>query len=337
MPSRWSRAPVWPTLRFSPAPPKACIARANSTRRWRRTIARAQARRAGQDGKAFDLGYAAAAIEQERKHYAAAADRFRRVAIASPKLPKAAETHLLAAYDLGQEARTAEAGVLDRYVSLLEEHLATWPQAATADRAHLWVARVRERQQDFRRAIEQYSAVRPGTESSAEAIDGLARSYLALLADLRASGKATSTSAAAAVAALEAASEIPKDDVKWTAAQSSAVLAAARILLDYTENGFAKAEQLLSRARRGDRRAGRLEVVGRGATRLRHRRARAQRRRTAAGRIARERRTAGTRKSYRKHRAIVPVGPARIEGASRRARIASSGADERTKAKSIGG
>ena len=156
--------------------------------------------------------------------------------------------HLLAAYDLGQEARTAEAGVLDRYVSLLEEHLATWPQAATADRAHLWVARVRERQQDFRRAIEQYSAVRPGTESSAEAIDGLARSYLALLADLRASGKATSTSAAAAVAALEAASEIPKDDVKWTAAQSSTVLAAARILLDYTENGFAKAEQLLSRA-----------------------------------------------------------------------------------------
>ena len=47
-----------------------------------------KAHAAGQDAKAFELGYAAAAIEQERKNYAAAAKRYRQVAMAAPHNPR---------------------------------------------------------------------------------------------------------------------------------------------------------------------------------------------------------------------------------------------------------
>ncbi len=104
-----------------------------------------EAHAAGQDGKAFELGYAAAAIEQERKNYEAAAERYRQVALAAPAQSKAADAHLMAIYDLGQAARGGAAEPLAKYVKLLEEHLKTWPKADTTDRAHLWLARGRAR------------------------------------------------------------------------------------------------------------------------------------------------------------------------------------------------
>jgi hypothetical protein len=207
-----------------------------------------QARGSSQEAKAFELGYAAAAIEHQRQHYAAAADRFRQVALATPAQPKAAEAHLLAIYDLGKEARKTPS-VIERYVEMLAEHLATWPKATTADRAHLWLARVHERDRAWQRALDDYQAVRPGSESAAEAAAGLARSYQALLAEQQSAGKSTSATALAAVAALEATSGIKKSAPPgWNAEQQQAVLAAAKILLEYTDNGFAKAEQLLSLA-----------------------------------------------------------------------------------------
>ena len=94
-----------------------------------------EAHAAGQDAKAFELGYAAAAIEQERKNYAAAAERYRQAAIASPGNPQAAAAHLMAIYDQGQLARGGAAEPLAHYTKLLEEHLETWPKDETTDRA----------------------------------------------------------------------------------------------------------------------------------------------------------------------------------------------------------
>jgi len=207
-----------------------------------------EARNSGQDGQAFDLAYAAAAIEQERKHFAAAADRLRQAALATPTLAKAAEAHLLAVYDLGQQARNAPAE-MERYVAALEEHLKTWPTAKSADRAHLWLARVFEHDRHWPHAIEQYAAVRAESEAAPEAPAGLARCYQAQLSALRAAGKPTSATATAAVAAIEALSGITKlEPRQWNEDQRRDALAVATMLLEYTDDGFAKAERLLQPA-----------------------------------------------------------------------------------------
>jgi len=205
------------------------------------------ARSAGQDAQAFALGYSAAAIEQERKNYADAAERFRQVAMASPKLPKAADAHLLAIFDLGQVARAGNDDALSRYVKLLDEHLATWPQLATASRAHLWRARVYEQDREWKAANEHFAAVAANSPEAGEAVAGLARTYQELLTAQRAAGQATSAPALNAVTTLEATSgikDVPAE--KWTAAQRATVLAMATILLEFTNDGYAKAERLLS-------------------------------------------------------------------------------------------
>ncbi|HEY4312774.1 MAG TPA: hypothetical protein VGN12_25210 [Pirellulales bacterium] len=208
-----------------------------------------EAHAAGQDGKAFELGYAAAAIEQERKNYAAAADRYRQVAMAAPSQSKAADAHLMAIYDLGQLARTGADEPLAKYRKLLEEHLQTWPEAETSDRAHLWLARVCEHDHDWKRAIAEYEAVSPDTEQSTEAAAGLARAYREQLAKLRADDEPTADTANAAVAALQAASGVKETaPADWDADQLAVVLVIANIWLEYTEDGAAKAERALRAA-----------------------------------------------------------------------------------------
>ena len=205
------------------------------------------ARSAGQDAQAFELGYAAAAIEQERKQFAAAADRFRQVALASPKLPQAAEAHLLAIYDLGQVARDGDDTALQRSVKLLDEHLATWPQSTSASRAHLWRARVYEHERNWKAANEQFAAVAASSTDANEAVAGLARTYQEWLIELRAARQPTTEPALTAVAKLESAARIkdtPPD--RWTPEQQEALLMMAKLLLEFTTNGYDKAEQLLN-------------------------------------------------------------------------------------------
>ncbi len=208
-----------------------------------------QAHKAGQEAKAFELGSAAAAIEHERKNFQSAADRFRQVAIAAPRQPKASEAHLLAVYDAGQAARAAPQEGTKRYQELLEEHLKTWPSAASAARANLWLARIYERDQDWQRAIDKYRAASSGADVRAAAVEGLAKCYQGLLTDLRAQNKPTASIAAAAAAALKSAAGIENDNSQaWSSDQLAAVLSIATIVLNYADNGPAAAEELLTRA-----------------------------------------------------------------------------------------
>ncbi len=140
-----------------------------------------------------------------------------------------------------------------KYVKLLEEHLKTWPKADTTDRAHLWLARVLEYDRDWKRAIAEYTAVRPVAEQSADAAAGLARAYRESLLELRrrgqGAGKPTSAAATAAVAALEASSGIKRTPPQsYSAEQLATVLAMANILLEYTDGGAGQSERLISAA-----------------------------------------------------------------------------------------
>jgi len=209
-----------------------------------------EARKAAQLAQAFDWQYTAAAIEQEQKHFAVAADRFREAAIAQPKLAKAADAHLLAIYNWGQHAQTDKAPTaIARYTELLEEHLAKWPDALSADRARVWLGRVRDREGHWPAAAEQYAAVRPTSEAAGEALEGLARAQQAALAQLRSADKPTEQAAAAAIAQIErlagaqGVADAPTND-----AQRQALLAAAQILLEYTTGGAAQAEKLVQAA-----------------------------------------------------------------------------------------
>ncbi|MES1213020.1 MAG: hypothetical protein ABUL64_00400, partial [Singulisphaera sp.] len=203
----------------------------------------------GQDAKAFELGYAAAAIEQERKNYAAAAERYRQVAIALPTEPKAADAHLMAIYDLGQVARAGAAEPLEKYTKLLEEHLQTWPKAPTTDRAHLWLARICEQERNWKRAIDEYSAIRPESEQSGEAALGLARVYRESLSELRAARKPTSARALAAVTQLENAAGLKRTPPRaWSTDQLATVLVIANLLLEFGDASADKVEQILTAA-----------------------------------------------------------------------------------------
>jgi len=212
--------------------------------------AAAAARKAAQLPKAFDWEFTAAAIEQEQKHFSSAADRFRQAAIAQPSLDKSAEAHLLAIFNQGQHAgQQNDAQAIARYTELLEEHLDKWPNAKSADRAHLLLARVREREKHWSQAADQYAAVRPATESAAEAMEGLARAHDAAIAELRDSGKPTEQAAKAAIAQIEHLAGFDANAAAPTSdAQRAALLAAARLLLDYTTGGAAQAERLVSAA-----------------------------------------------------------------------------------------
>lgn len=102
--------------------------------------AREQAEQAEPSQQAFDAGFAAAAIEHEQKHYAESGRRFRALALEFPDNSRAADAHLLAAYDMAQWADAAAAD----FRVILEEQIVRWPQAASTKRALRWLEKLDE-------------------------------------------------------------------------------------------------------------------------------------------------------------------------------------------------
>ena len=124
--------------------------------------AAAMAQDQGNQDRAFALGSAAAAIEHQRDRHAQARDRYRRLALSMTQQPKAPDAHLLAIHHAGQIALEAGAGTdaaLDQYMSLLEEHLQTWPDGPTADETRWGLGSARQYQGDREGAISVYRAI----------------------------------------------------------------------------------------------------------------------------------------------------------------------------------
>ncbi len=208
-----------------------------------------QAESKGQSDQAFDIRYTAAAIENQRKHFQAAADRFARLALDQPEHAKAAEAHLAAIYNAA-EAAQSDKQPLDEYGRLLDEHLAHWPKSPTVGQVALWLGKLREHDQKWQQAATAYRAVPRDQANYAEAVEDAARSYDRLFAAQRVAGKADEQQAREAAQWLEQVISGPtgKAPEPWTALERLAALSAARIWMTDIPGGAVPAENLLQAA-----------------------------------------------------------------------------------------
>ncbi|MCA9186607.1 MAG: hypothetical protein R3E01_08415 [Pirellulaceae bacterium] len=128
-----------------------------------------------QDGTAskdaFPLAFQAAAMEHERNHFAEALGRFRTLALQQKTHPRAAEAHRMAVLDAANVLREESSNDnLRQYTSLLEEHLANWPQVESADTVRWWQARLLQNRGQYLAAAESYLGIRPSHPNYVQAV-----------------------------------------------------------------------------------------------------------------------------------------------------------------------
>jgi len=213
---------------------------------------------------AFKAGFAAAALERERKQYHAALERFRQVALQRRDHPQAGQSHLAAVFTAAQAAQAAEGHrqqqAMAAYETLLEEHIKTWPQAASASEARFWLGRLLQARGDLQRAAALYQEIDPAHERFPAAVDAVEDCYDRLLAGLRQRGETARFNAQLAGAIAYFQHVVFGDDNawprQWTPPLRSAALAAARLRLQHRGDGFAAAERLLRAALEGGEEAG---------------------------------------------------------------------------------
>ena len=207
------------------------------------------ARKAGDGESAFELFYKAALVDQQLARHDAARDRLRSVALANSSSPRAAEAHLLAAWNAAQVAQDDSLAV-DAYVSILSEHVATWPESPTSDTARLWLGRLFEHQQKWFQAAEAYGAISSEAQSFDEAVAASARATERWLAERKAQGEALEEEASRAAQhfddlLFDRRGQLPE---QFGPAARNAALASARLRLLYTRDGHATAAALLEAA-----------------------------------------------------------------------------------------
>lgn len=215
--------------------------------------ARALAAAAGDRGRAFELGYTAAAIEHRRNRHPEAIARFRRIALDAPKHAQASQAHLWAIYHAAQAAKTPSQGSLDDYAALLKEHLKTWPRGPNADAVWRRTARLYEHQGRFDDAVDAYRRISRGDPDYLTAVEGAARCYRAWFDRRGAAGGSVeelAVDAADAAGWFESLALGGQDNGpgSWDATRQFAALAAARMRLYYTPTGFRQAQTVLSAA-----------------------------------------------------------------------------------------
>lgn len=214
------------------------------------------ARQAGDADGAFDHAYTAAAIEQELHHHQQAALRFRELAIAAPDHARAAEAHLLAIYNTAQAAKDESkqsdepTSSSEQYLTLLKEHLATWPRSPTANQARMWQGRLAERDEQWADAVAAYRAVTADARQATEAVTAAGRVYRRWLSELAANQRSTQEVAKDAAQYFEGLISSDHDRLpeRWSETQRWAATSAASIWLEHTDDGFARAERVLSAA-----------------------------------------------------------------------------------------
>jgi tetratricopeptide (TPR) repeat protein len=231
----------------------------------------------GQADQAFQLRYKAALVDQNRQRYGSAAVRLQTLARDLRTQPKAAEAHLLAAWNAAQAARQDEAA-LERYAEILSEHLTLWTSSTTCDSVHLWLGRLHERQHQWAAAAEAYHKVGRESEHAGEALPAAVRCWEEHLTRLRAEGapgvplagarrgtNEQSGDGDANQEVLESAAQTIADALAgrveplladaarpWTAQDRLAAKSAARFLVQYNRHGGAQAESLLRAASTGN-------------------------------------------------------------------------------------
>ena len=214
--------------------------------------AQREAARRGDGRRAFQLGYVAASIEHQRGRHEAAAERFARLAREYDDHPQAAQTHRLAIYHLGQLLRDqADSQTLDRYLLLLEEHLARWPGAPGSDEIRLRLARLLEHRGQYARAEKLYRQVSSESEQFARAVQRLVELYEHWFNNQPHDRRARQHVAEAVdwldriVTGPASRHGVPDT---WTDGQRAALLALARLRVEWLHEGLRRTEQLLNAA-----------------------------------------------------------------------------------------
>jgi tetratricopeptide (TPR) repeat protein len=204
------------------------------------------------DAAAFELGYKAALVEQQRKAYAAAAERLRKLALKYKTLPTASEAHRQAAWNLAQALR-GNAAPAEEYATVLAEHLETWPKGEPADQVRIWLGRFLESRQAWEQSLAIYRDVPRSSPHFADALSGVIRADEQYLAELQTSGAATDAASRAAIAYYQRAITGNSDRLpeNWSTTDGQAAVAAARIVLSYRTSGYDGAELLLQAALAG--------------------------------------------------------------------------------------
>lgn len=205
---------------------------------------------AGQAERAFEAAFTAAAIEQNREHFALAAGRFRKLALAHSTLPRAAEAHLAALWNAAQALTSPTDAALDEYAALLAEHLKLWPQSPTASQARLWQARLDERRGKWSEAIAALRGIAPDHPAQAEAVAALDRCYAHWLDAEQAAGRLTAEQVAAAAGYFEtvitrSTGRLPE---RWSPIDRAAALAAARVWVRYAPDRSDRAQRIVAAA-----------------------------------------------------------------------------------------
>jgi hypothetical protein len=211
--------------------------------------ASAAARSANELQSAFELAYKGALLEQKRSLYANAATRFRELSVAMKNHLQAPNAHLLAIVNEAQIWK-ADSTRRNQYVGLLEEHVAIWPDSATASRASLWLGGVFEREQAWEKAVTAYRAVHRSSEQSDEAVRGADRCWNEWFRVRTSAGENIEAAVADAVSWFEAGFVVRDGGLPnpWTASQRNMLLAAARLRLKWTSGDRKVIEMRLRRA-----------------------------------------------------------------------------------------
>ena len=213
-----------------------------------------------QDGKsdeAFAAWMTAAAIEREAGHMAAAADRYRRLALAKPAQGRAAEAHRLAILCIARQA--ADATAADRppiaadYEKLLEEHLAKWPNTASSDSVRLWFSKLLAARSDWTAAIQMLHQVREDAADYAECVRLMCECYERQLENL-ASAQSTEAGPRSAGVLAEATKHLQPVITgarnhwppQWSNLQRETAIALARLHLRHPGGSPTYAERLLA-------------------------------------------------------------------------------------------
>jgi hypothetical protein len=211
--------------------------------------------RQGEAEATFRAGFLAATVEHKRGRHREAMERYRALALGATGNPKSPEAHMLAIKNAAQIAAAdpANADALAEYGALLAEHLDTWPRSAFADDVYWLLGRLREHERNWQGAIAVYDKISEASPRHAEAIRATARCYEAWLAERKAAGQPTAQQARDAAEWLESILFKPSGDFpeRWSPLHRFAATAAARIRLEYTTDGAARAEQILSAALSG--------------------------------------------------------------------------------------
>lgn len=204
------------------------------------------AHREGDSADRFDAAFRAAAIAYRQQQFSEAQERFRTLAVAQRAHPQAAEAHLMAAQCALESANRSAASDFESYGELLAEHIAFWPQGATADDARLRWGRLLNRQGRWEQAAQRLAEVPPESSHYVAALAALAECYRGQLAARRQDGRPTHDLAVEAAQRFERlAFDAGRSAGPYTEAQRTAALAAAELWLEGARRGYDNAWRLL--------------------------------------------------------------------------------------------